>query len=61
MGDETVDYEHLMSCRDPHCLYCTDEPRHVTAWEREQQAWDTASILWDVGALPVGHPFKQAA
>ncbi len=60
MGDETVDYEHMLSCRDRFCLYCdSDQVRHVTENERFLNAW--AATMWDVGALEDGHPFKQAA
>lgn len=56
------------------CGYCFSECRsrsidiardwfhsHPCSIDELQAARNQRTILWDLGALPVGHPFKQAA
>jgi hypothetical protein len=42
-----LDFEHLASCVDPHCLYCSDEEPER---DPEVQAWLDALAAQD---LPV--------
>lgn len=51
------DYVHLMECVDPHCWYCRDEPRPQSEVDRRINVAFDRVLAWDVGALPVGHPF----
>ena len=55
-----------MSRREFYACTCGTEPLLVGERKRDFDAEDAGEeswgpILWDLGALPVGHPFAEAA